>query len=371
MSSETSARLLRLLSLFQARRDWTGTELADRLDVTPRTVRRDVQRLRDLGYPVDATPGVAGGYRLGAGSALPPLLLDDEEAVAVAVGLRSAAAGGALSGIEETSARALAKLEQVLPSRLRRRVGAVHAYTDAIGRRAPMVEGGHLTEIAACCRDTESLRFAYRDYAGNETRRLVEPHRMVHVSGRWYLLAWDVDRDDWRVFRLDRIVDPLSRGPRFRPRTPPDDAATYVAKSISSSPYSHTARILLHAPEAEVTQRISPLVGVLTALDDGTCELRTGAHGWETLAIHLAFLGFEFTVLEPKELVGYLRDLGDRIGRAVGSDGSPSVPGATGVPGVPGATGASHASPALHGPYGPDGPHDAGGAGARGGPEGG
>ncbi|WP_017627343.1 helix-turn-helix transcriptional regulator [Nocardiopsis chromatogenes] len=344
MSSETSARLLRLLSLFQARRDWTGTELAERLDVTPRTVRRDVQRLRDLGYPVDATPGVAGGYRLGAGSALPPLLLDDEEAVAVAVGLRSAAAGGALSGIEETSARALAKLEQVLPSRLRRRVGAVHAYTDAIGRRAPLVEGEHLTEIAACCRDAESLRFGYRDYTGAETRRLVEPHRMVHVSGRWYLLAWDVNRDDWRVFRLDRIEDPLSRGPRFRPRTPPDDAATYVAKSISSSPYSHTARILLHAPESEVTQRLSPMAGVLTALDDGTCELRTGSHGLETLAIHLSFLGLEFTVLEPKELVGYLRDLGDRIGRAVASDATsaaPGVPGAPGVPTVPGASGTS------------------------------
>ncbi|MDA2806550.1 WYL domain-containing protein [Nocardiopsis suaedae] len=364
MSSETSARLLRLLSLFQARRDWTGTELADRLDVTPRTVRRDVQRLRDLGYPVDATPGVAGGYRLGAGSALPPLLLDDEEAVAVAVGLRSAAAGGALSGIEETSARALAKLEQVLPSRLRRRVGAVHAYTDAIGRRAPMVEGEHLTEIAACCRDAESLRFGYRDYTGAETRRLVEPHRMVHVSGRWYLLAWDVDRGDWRIFRLDRIEYPLSRGPRFLPRTPPDDAASYVAKSISSSPYSHTARILLHAPEAEVTQRISPLVGVLTSVDEGTCELRTGAHGWETLAIHLAFLGFEFTVLEPKELVGYLRDLRDRIGRAVASDASPR---ATGVPGDPGAPGSSRVP---HGPNGPYGPQGEGGADAQGGPEG-
>ncbi|WP_017556514.1 helix-turn-helix transcriptional regulator [Nocardiopsis baichengensis] len=327
MSSETSARLLRLLSLFQARRDWTGTELAERLSVTPRTVRRDVQRLRDLGYPVDATPGVAGGYRLGAGSTLPPLLLDDEEAVAVAVGLRSAAAGGALAGIEETSARALAKLEQVLPSRLRRRVGAVNAFTDAIGRRAPLVESEHLAEIAACCRDTESLRFVYRTYDGAESRRLVEPHRMVHVSGRWYLLAWDVNRDDWRVFRLDRMEGPMSRGPRFRPRTPPDDAATYVAKGISSSAYSQQARIILHAPESEVAQRLSPMVGIVTPIDESSCELRTGAHGMETLAIHLAFLGYEFTVVEPPGVVEYLRELAERIGRAVASaDSAASLP---------------------------------------------
>ena len=258
----------------------------------------------------------------------------------------------------------------MLPSRLRRRVGAVHAYTDAIGRRSPLVEGGHLTEIAACCRDAESLRFAYRDYAGAETRRLVEPHRMVHVSGRWYLLAWDVDRNDWRVFRLDRIGDPLSRGPRFRPRTPPDDAATYVAKSISSSPYSHTARVLLHASEAEVSQRISPLVGVVTALDDGTCELRTGAHGWETLAIHLAFLGFEFTVLEPKELVGYLRDLGDRIGRAVASDASPAVTGVPGTPSAPPLPGDPGSSSTPGGPDGVNGPDAAVGPDAAGGTDG-
>ncbi|RCV50191.1 helix-turn-helix transcriptional regulator, partial [Marinitenerispora sediminis] len=190
---ETSARLLRLLSLLQTHRDWTGAELADRLGITTRTVRRDVEKLRTLGYPVHAAPGVAGGYRLGAGAALPPLLLDDDEAVAVAVGLRTAA-GGTVAGIEESSVRALAKLEQVLPSRLRHRVTTLHAVTVAVPDSGAAVAPDVLTAIAAACRAHERLRFDYRDHAGQPSVRDVEPHRLVHTGRRWYLVAWDTDR---------------------------------------------------------------------------------------------------------------------------------------------------------------------------------
>ncbi|MDQ0602972.1 putative DNA-binding transcriptional regulator YafY [Streptomyces canus] len=219
---ETSARLLRLLSLLQAHRDWSGADLAERLGVTPRTVRRDVDRLRELGYPVNASPGTGGGYQLGAGAELPPLLLDDDEAVAVAVGLRTAAGQG-IEGIGETSVRALAKLEQVLPSRLRRRVGALNAFTVPMlrGPQPSAVDPAVLTELAHLCRDAERLRFAYRSHNGDSTRRTVEPHRLVCTERRWYLVAWDLDRDDWRTFRVDRITPKPPHGPRFTPRTTP------------------------------------------------------------------------------------------------------------------------------------------------------
>src|ERR687887_2848173 len=217
---ETSARLLRLLSLLQAHREWSGADLADRLGVTPRTVRRDVDRLRELGYPVNASPGTGGGYRLGAGAELPPLLLDDDEAVAVAIGLRTAA-GGSVAGIEETSVRALAKLEQVLPAHLRRRVNALQAFTVPAPGTGPTVDAGVLATIASACRDHEGLRFAYQSHDGSSTRRRVEPHRLVHLGWRWYLLAFDLDRDEWRTFRVDRIGRPLSAGARFTPRKLP------------------------------------------------------------------------------------------------------------------------------------------------------
>src|ERR1700688_2490239 len=200
----TSARLLRLLSLFQARRYWSGAELSERLEVTPRTVRRDVDRLRSLGYPVNSTSGAGGGYQLGAGATLPPLLLDDDEAVAVAVGLRTAASG-TVSGIEEASVRALSKLEQVLPSRLSRRVSALHAFIVPLANPGPTVDAATLTAIAAACRDHEELRFGYHSRDGSPSVRAVEPHRLVHTGRRWYLAAWDTDRNYWRTFRVDPI----------------------------------------------------------------------------------------------------------------------------------------------------------------------
>ncbi|WP_197359093.1 helix-turn-helix transcriptional regulator, partial [Streptomyces clavuligerus] len=211
---ETSARLLRLLSLLQAHREWSGAELAERLGVTARTVRRDADRLRALGYPVNASPGTGGGYRLGAGARLPPLLLDDEEAVAVAVGLRTSAGQG-VEGIGETSVRALAKLEQVLPDRLRRRVSTLNSVTVPM-LRVPrvQVDPSVLTELATACRDSEKLRFRYRDHSGSGTRRTVEPHRLVCTERRWYLVAWDLDRADWRTFRVDRVTPTPPHGPR-------------------------------------------------------------------------------------------------------------------------------------------------------------
>ncbi len=250
---ETSARLLRLLSLLQARRDWTGPTLAERLGVSTRTVRNDVDRLRNLGYPVHASSGVTGGYRLGAGASLPPLLLDDEEAVAVAVGLRTAA-GGTVTGIEETSVRALAKLEQVLPERLRYRVNALHTSTVTVPRAGPKVDAERLSTLAAVCRDHEQLRFSYTDHAGEETLRKAEPHRLAHANGRWYLVAYDLDRQDWRLFRVDRLAPKVPPGPRFVPRDPPGgDLAGYVAAKLGTALWRFRATVRVRAGVEELT----------------------------------------------------------------------------------------------------------------------
>ncbi|MEU1896183.1 helix-turn-helix transcriptional regulator [Streptomyces pristinaespiralis] len=319
---ETSARLLRLLSLLQAHREWSGADLADRLGVTPRTVRRDVDRLRELGYPVNASPGTGGGYQLGAGAELPPLLLDDEEAVAVAVGLRTAAGQG-IEGIGETSVRALAKLEQVLPNRLRRRVSALNAFTVPMlrGQRGSTVDPGVLTELANACRDSEQLRFEYRDHGGTATRRTVEPHRLVCTERRWYLVAWDVERGDWRTFRADRIVPKPPHGPRFPPRTPPaDDLAAYVSKGVSIRAYTAHAVILLHTSAERAAGIIGPSDGVLEAVDDSRCLLRTGAASLDVMVVHVMLLGVDFEVVEPRELTGHIRTIRDRLSRALGTE---------------------------------------------------
>ncbi|MCX4583153.1 YafY family protein [Streptomyces sp. NBC_01481] len=315
---ETSARLLRLLSLLQAHREWSGADLADRLGVTPRTVRRDVDRLRELGYPVNASPGTGGGYQLGAGAELPPLLLDDEEAVAVAVGLRTAAGQG-IEGIGETSVRALAKLEQVLPSRLRRRVGALNAFTVPM-MRAPQaqIDPSVLTELANACRDSERLRFEYRDHGGSATRRSVEPHRLVCTERRWYLVAWDLDRGDWRTFRADRITPKPPHGPRFAPRTPPaEDLAAYVSKGVSTHAYAAQAVIRLHTSAELAAQVVGPSDGVLEAVDEKTCLLRTGAASLDVLVIHVMLMGVDFEVVEPEELTEHIRSVRDRLSRAL------------------------------------------------------
>ncbi len=310
---ETSGRLLRLLSLLQNPRDWTGAELAGRLDVSTRTVRNDIERLRSLGYPVHATRGSVGGYRLGAGADL-PLLLDDEEAVAVTVGLRSAAAG-AIAGIEETSLRALVKLERVLPTRLRRRVNGFQAVTVAIplDQPAPVIDAMVLTILAGACRDHERLRFDYRDHSGSNSRRIVEPHRLVNWGQRWYLVAWDPERHDWRTFRGDRIAPLTPTGPRFLPREPPEgDVAAYVSRHVSAAGWRYRARITVHAPAQVVVERITPAVGTVEAVDEHTCVLNTGADAIETIAVYIGLLGLDFTVSQPPELIAKLRELSAR-----------------------------------------------------------
>jgi predicted DNA-binding transcriptional regulator YafY len=314
---QTSARLLRLLSLLQSRRDWSGAELADRLAVHVRTVRRDVDKLRSLGYPIHASTGIAGGYRLGAGAALPPLLLDDDEAVAVAVGLRTAA-GGTVAGIEETSVRALAKLEQVLPARLRHRVNALQTAMVPMPSGGPTVAPGTLTAIAAACRDHLRLRFDYRDRDGAVSVREAEPHRLVHTGRRWYLLAWDVEREDWRTFRVDRLTVRTPPGRRFVPREPPaPDIAAYTSHAISTAVYRYRATVTVHAPAEAVAERIPPTAGVVEAVGHATCRLSAGADDLDWLALHVAVLGFDFAVEDPPELAARVRVLADRLRRAV------------------------------------------------------
>jgi predicted DNA-binding transcriptional regulator YafY len=314
---ETSARLLRLLSLFQAQRYWSGAELSERLEVTSRTLRRDVDKLRSLGYPVNSTSGAAGGYQLGAGATLPPLLLDDEEAVAVALGLRTAA-GGSVAGIEEASVRALAKLEQVLPARLRRRVTALHAYILPLENTGSRVDAALLSTIAGACRDSEKLHFGYQSRDGVASRREVEPHRLVHTGRRWYLAAWDIDRNDWRTFRVDRIDSKLAAGNRFLPRPAPAGGfAAYVSKSVGYDPYPVQARITLHASAATVSERIPPAVGTVETIDENTCMLRTGGFSLDTLSVYIAMIAVEFEVHEPPELIERVRLLAGRFSRAV------------------------------------------------------
>lgn len=316
--TETSSRLLELLALLQARREWSGLDLADRLGVSGRTIRRDVERLRDLGYPVESVTGPAGCYRLRAGTAMPPLVLDDEEAIAIAVGLRTAARAS-VTGIEETAVRALVKLEQVLPAHLRRRVAALGSATVAPPLAGPTVEPQHLTVIAAACRDGECLRFAYRSREGVDSRRHVEPHSLVNLGHRWYLLAWDRSRGNWRTFRVDRLARPASTGVRFSPRSlPAKDAAAYIRQSIIEAPNRFEARVTLHVAAEKIAGRVPLHSGTIEPIDARRCEYRTGDDNLGWLALRVTMLGVDFDVHEPPELAEHLRELSDRLRRAAG-----------------------------------------------------
>ncbi|MFI6772551.1 helix-turn-helix transcriptional regulator [Nocardia sp. NPDC050412] len=322
--TETAARLLQLLALLQTRREWTGPELAERLGVTVRTVRRDIERLRELEYPVYASLGSIGGYRLEAGTALPPLLLDDEEAVAITLGLRNAALG-AVEGIDESSARALVKLQQVLPARLRRRVEAVRSATVSLAGPAagPMVDPETLVVLAAACRDRERTRFRYRDKGDTETRRLTEPHSLVSAGRRWYLVAWDIDRTDWRTFRVDRIDSPRPIGTRSAPRQlPTEDAAAFVTRSLARSRPLRRVVFLVHAPAPQLIETFRVRPEEIEPIDEKSCLLRTTADSLEWTAVRIAHLGLEFEVREPPEMAEMLADLGAKLLRAAGADSS-------------------------------------------------
>lgn len=315
---ETSARLLALLGLLQARTDWTGAELAGRLDVSDRTVRKDVDRLRALGYPVEAVRGPGGHYRLGAGSKLPPLLLDEEEAVAVVVGLQS---GTSMPGIEETSARALAKLEHVLPEKLRRRVDAVRAAVTAgpdntdTNVEDPVVDPVMVAEVAAAIRDREEVRFDHRG-----ARHQVEPYRLVSWERRWWMVGRDAATDTWAPYRLDLMEIRRPGGRRFTPQhLPGEDYTAFVLREVAHSGWNVHARIAVDAPAEDVMARINPAVGVVETVDDEHCVLVTGADSVEMIAVYIGLLGLDFHVTEPPELVEQLRTLGERYRRAVPS----------------------------------------------------
>jgi predicted DNA-binding transcriptional regulator YafY len=316
---EASARLLRLLALLQSRHEWSGSELAVRLEVTTRTVRKDMDRLRRLGYPVQATPGVAGGYRLGAGAALPPLLLDDEEAVAVTIGLRSAAAGS-VRGIEEASLRAVQKLEHVLPGRLRQRVTALQTSMVPVSSLGPMVDPEVLTALAAACYDHERLRFDYRDHRGIASLRRVEPYRLVSWGYRWYLVAWDLERQEWRTFRADRIRPQAPTGMRFTPRPLPDgDVATYVARTVGAATWAFRARVKVHASADVLVARLPFAIGLVEPIDPDTCWFDCGSDTPHQLAVYLGMLDLDFEVVEPTEFVQALARLAERYQRAIRS----------------------------------------------------
>ncbi len=324
--SNPGSRTLQLLSLLQSRRFWAGVELADRLEVSARTLRRDVERLRQLGYPVEAQRGVEGGYQLAAGAVLPPLVLDDDEAVAIGVGLQSAIQGGSVAGIEQSSVRALTKVVHVMPSRLRRRIDALSAVTvPAPWEHAPTaVDADVLVSLAQACRDGERVGFAYRDRGGERTFRVVDPHRLVLMGRRWYLVAWDLDRADWRTFRLDRLTEPGTTGAQVMPREIPDgDAGKFVRTGIDNLPSRYQVEVRIHASVSEVRERIGPW-GALEESGEAHCLLRMTSDtlDWPTLV--LANAGAEFEVLAPAALVDLLRSFAGRVGRAVGGATDPS-----------------------------------------------
>jgi biotin operon repressor BirA-like protein len=315
----TSSRTLRLLSLLQAQRHWSGDELARRLGVSVRTLRRDVERLRDLGYPVEAQRGVDGGYALAPGAALPPLVLDDDEAVALALGLQ-AAASSTVAGMAETSVRALAKVQQVMPVRLRRRVDALRTMTVPAawggGGQERGVDPGVLTSAALACRDGERLAFGYTAAGGERTERSVEPHRLVSLGRRWYLVGYDLDRGDWRIFRLDRLHDVRGTGARFGPRRfPAEDAATYVRERLGGIPVTHRVEAVVEAPADVVRRRLGRWAQV-EPVDAGRCRLRMESDGLDWPVTALGVVGADFTVVSPPELVDHLRALAARYAAA-------------------------------------------------------
>ena len=332
--ANTSSRTLRLLSLLQTHRYWPGEELADKLGVSVRTLRRDIERLRELGYPVSASRGVAGGYQLAPGAVLPPLVLDDEEAVALAVGLQ-AAAQSAVAGIAESSLRALAKVARVMPPKLRRQVEAVRTMTEmpGWGQDGAAVDPGALVGVAQACRDSERLRFGYTAASGERTNRHVEPLRLVRLDRRWYLVAYDLDRHDWRSFRLDRLDHPHGTGGRFRPRElPAEDAAAFVRAGIGGLPAPYEVKAIVRAPTEQVRAAIGRWAEVTETSDGADCadgadgadgqaalvRMRVDSLDWPAMA--LGSVGAEFTVLGPPAMRDHLRDWGARFTRAVAED---------------------------------------------------
>jgi predicted DNA-binding transcriptional regulator YafY len=329
--ADPAARLLRLLGLLQRRQEWSGADLAERLGVEPRTVRRDVDRLRSLGYQVQGIPGTGGGYRLGGGTDVPPLLFEDDEAMAVAVVL-GVSAVAAVPGIERGALTALAKLDRLLPPRLRSQLTALRAATVTLNSAvspSELVSTESLIGLAQATDRHHQAAFAYRAQDGRHSERRVEPHRLVATDRRWYLVAYDLDRDDWRTFRVDRASSVRVVGHSFVPR-PLDDPARMVAEAISTAGYAHRAVIRVLAPTAEVALVITPSVGITgpDPVDSAHTRLELGFDDPDWLAGYLIGLGFAFEVIEPIDLRGHLAALGERLHRAH----PPAVPPAVAPP---------------------------------------
>ncbi|MBW8470000.1 MAG: YafY family transcriptional regulator [Thiobacillus sp.] len=317
----SSSRLLRVLSLLQTRSHWAGPELAERLAVHPRTLRRDIDRLRQLGYPIHASSGVAGGYAFRAGQSLPPLLLDDEEALAVAIALQIAAAG-TVSGVEESSLRALVKLEQVMPTRLRRRTHALRSAIVPVQRMGPTIDAGVLASLATACRDQLQVGFSYRDLRGQASVRQVQPHGLVHTGNHWYLVAWDPARDDWRTFRIDRVQGTPRTGAHFAPRpAPAGDLRAYVTGAMAGVHQGDQACVVLHQSREVMLRTIPPSAATLEAIDDAHCLMRCGTGQLDSLVYWLMALDVEFDVLEPPLLKERLRRASERVARSLARAG--------------------------------------------------
>ncbi|MEV0358452.1 YafY family protein [Nocardia sp. NPDC050697] len=309
----TTERVLILLGLLQQRRVWTGDELAERLGVTPRTVRRDVERLRGIGYPVRAEHGIGGGYQLGPGQELPPLLLDDAEAIATAVALLAGTGAGSTG---DAALRALTKLDRVLPVRLRHEVRALSGSVESFGAGSTPVDPELLMTLARACRDEVEAGFEYPSKDGFGRRR-VEPYRLVASDRRWYLLAYDLDRAGWRSFRVDRMTEVAARTWRYRPRPDAPDAAAFVQRGVASGVYRHQARFLVQAPAATVRAQLSASAAMVVELDAATCEIHSGADNLDVVLMYVATLGHAFQVLDPPELAARAEELAARLRAAV------------------------------------------------------
>lgn len=306
--------MLRLLSLLQTHRFWTGGELAGRLEVSERTLRRDVERLRDLGYDVDAVRGAAGGYQLRAGGAMAPLLLEEDEAVAVAVGLRAAANGG-VPGFEDTTLQALTKVIALMPPRLRRRMAALQTQTEGMAwAGGPVLDPSVLTTLAQACRDDEAVSFAYTAADGSATVRRVEPHRLVNLGRRWYLAAYDRDRHDWRSFRVDRVQGtPTTSGQRFRPREiPGGDAAAYVSQGLRNRPRQHQVVVTMAVAAATAEASVGRWASI-EPLGEDRCRMTMDTDSLDWPVLVLAGLDCDFEVEGPDELGALLARLAARV----------------------------------------------------------
>lgn len=317
--ADVTERMLALLSTLQTGRSFSGEELTRRLSISPRTLRRDVDRLRGYGYPVEAQPGPGGFYRLAAGRTMPPLVLDDDEAVATLLALASLAAVGpsAEGGIDDAATRAYGKLDQFLPARLRPRVTAIRASLETSSQQAPSVTADQLSIIAEAIAHQETMTFSYTNASGHKTNRRIDPHRQVHHLLRWYVLGWDHDRDDWRVFRLDRLADLRRTGRRYEQRPlPAGSASEYLRQGLNVG--KQRVGLLVAAPAADVIDALKYQDAEIQSVSEGETNVILALDSWQWLVLNLAFLDADFEITEGRRFANACRTFGERLVSATG-----------------------------------------------------